>query len=149
MINARAESPAEKSTFKGLLKNRRCLVLADGFYEWRKERKGKVPTLFNLKSGEPLVFAGLWDTWKKPDSQTLRSYTIITTEPNEMLAPIHNHMPVMLSDVAAFDWLCGSEIDHALSLLKPFPGGLMDGYEVSKVMNNPVNDTSDCIAPAE
>ena len=83
MINARAESLAEKSTFKRLLSNRRCLVLADGFYEWRKEGKGKVLMLFKLKSGEPLVLAGLWDAWRQPDGETLRSYTIVTTEPNE------------------------------------------------------------------
>ena len=149
MINSRAESLAEKSTFKQLLNNRRCLVLADGFYEWRKEGKGKVPMLFKLKGGEPFVFAGLWDSWKKPDGQTLRTYTIVTTEPNEMLASVHNRMPVMLSDSNALEWLNGSEIDHALSLLRPFPAELMDGYDVSKTVNNPVNDTVDCIAPAE
>ena len=149
MINARAESLAEKSSFKSLLKNRRCLVLADGFYEWRKEGKGKVPMLFKLKSGEPFVLAGLWDVWRKPDGQMLRTFTIVTTEPNEMLASIHNRMPVMLSDSNALDWLTDSEIDHALSLLRPFPADLMDGYDVSKTVNNPVNDTSDCIAPVE
>ena len=110
MINARAETLAEKSTFKRLLNNRRCLVLTDGFYEWREEGKGKVPMLFKLKSGEPFVFSGLWDTWKKPDGQTLRTYTIVTTEPNEMLAPVHNRMPVMLSDQDALEWVSGGEI---------------------------------------
>jgi len=77
--------------------------------------------LFKLKSGEPFVFAGLWDSWKKPDGQTLRSYAIVTTEPNELLSPVHNRMPVMLNDRNALDWLNGDEIEHALSLLKPFP----------------------------
>ena len=147
MINARAETLAEKSSFKRLLNNRRCLVLADAFYEWRKEGKGKVPMLFKLKGGEPFVFAGLWDTWRKPDGQTLRTYTIVTTEPNEMLAQVHNRMPVVLNDSNALDWLKGDEIEHAFSLLKPFPADLMDGYEVSKLVNSPVNDTPDCIAP--
>lgn len=146
MINARAETLADKPSFKRLLKNRRCLVLADGFYEWRKEGKGKVPMLFKLKNGEPFVFAGLWDAWKKPDGLTLRTYTIVTIEPNEVLAPIHNRMPVMLSDSDALEWVRGDEIDHALSLLKPFPAELMDGYEVSKLVNSPVNDSPECIA---
>ena len=105
-----------------------------------------MPMLFKLNSGEPFVFAGLWDAWKKPDGQTLRTYTIVTTEPNEMLASVHNRMPVMLSDSDALNWLSGSEIDHALSLLRPFPAELMEGYEVSKTVNNPVNDTPECIA---
>ena len=88
MVNARAESLAEKSTLKRLLSSR----------EWRKEGKGKVAMLFKLKSGEPFVLAGLWDAWRKPDGETLRSYTIVTTEPNEVLASVHNRMPVMLSD---------------------------------------------------
>ena len=87
MINARAETLAEKPAFKNLLGKRRCLVLADGFYEWRKEGKGKVPMRFKLKSGEPFTFAGLWDSWKQPDGSLLRTYTIVTTEPNDVLAP--------------------------------------------------------------
>jgi len=146
MINARAETLAEKSTFKRLLNNRRCLVLTDGFYEWREEGKGKVPMLFKLKSGEPFVLAGLWDAWKRPDGQTLRTYTIVTTEPNEMLAPVHNRMPVMLSDQDALEWVSGGAIDHALSLLKPFPAELMDGYDVSRLVNSPLNDSPECVA---
>lgn len=146
MINARAETLAEKPSFRRLLNIRRCLVLADGFYEWRKEGKGKVPMWFKLKTSEPFVFAGLWDVWKKADGEMLRTYTVVTTEPNEVLAPIHNRMPVMLSDRDALDWVMSDEIDHALGLLKPFPADLMDGYDVSKRVNNPQNDTPDCIA---
>ena len=102
--------------------------------------------LFKLRSGEPFVFAGLWDAWKRPDGQTLRTYTIVTTEPNEMLAPVHNRMSVMLSDSNALDWLKGDEIEHALSLLNSFPTELMDGHEVSKLVNNPLNDFPECIA---
>jgi len=93
------------------------------------------------------VFAGLWDTWKKPDGQTLRTYTIVTTDANEMLAPVHNRMPAMLGDSNALDWLKSDEIERALSLLKPFPADLMDVDEVSKLVNSPQNDTPDCIAP--
>jgi putative SOS response-associated peptidase YedK len=123
MINARAETLAEKPSFKWLLGKRRCLVLADGFYEWRKEGKRKVPMRFKLKSGEPFTFAGPWDSWKQPDGNLLRTYTIVTTEPNDMLRPIHNRMPAMLSDDDALNWLTSSadESTHALSLLKPYP----------------------------
>ena len=86
MINARAETLAEKPAFRGLLGNRRCLVLADGFYEWRKGGKRKGPMRFKLKSGEPFAFAGLWDTWKQPDGNLLRTYTIVTTEPTTCCA---------------------------------------------------------------
>ena len=94
MINARAETLAEQPAFKNLLGKRRCLVLADSFYEWRKEGKGKVPMRFKLKSGESFTFAGLWDSWKQPDGNLFRTYTIVTTEPNDVLRPIHNRMPV-------------------------------------------------------
>jgi len=103
--------------------------------------------LFKLKSGEPFVFAGLWDAWQKPDGQTLRTYTIVTTDPNETLASVHNRMPVMLSDSNALEWLSGSKIARALSLLRPFPAELMDGYDVSKMVNSPLNDSPECIAP--
>jgi len=93
------------------------------------------------------VFAGLWDAWKKTDGAILRTYTIVTTEPNELLAPVHDRMPAMLSDRDALDWVSGDEIGHALSLLKPFPAESMDGYDVSKIVNNPQNDTPDCLAP--
>ena len=114
MINARAETLAEKPAFKNLLGKRRCLVLADGFYEWRKEGKSKVPMRFKLKSGEPFAFAGLWDSWKQPDGNLLRTYTIVTTEPNDVLRPIHNRMPAMLSNDDAQKWLAvDDEIAHA------------------------------------
>jgi len=147
MINARAETLAEKPSFKRLLTHRRCLVLADGFYEWRKEGRGKVPMWFKLKGGEPFVFAGLWDSWKQPDGESLRTYTIVTTEPNQALAPIHNRMPVMLSYRDALDWVSGDEIDHALSLLKPYPAELMESYNVSQLVNSPANDQPQCIEP--
>ena len=112
MINARGETLTEKPAFKDLLGKRRCLVLADGFYEWRKDGKGKVPMRFKLKSGEPFAFAGLWDSWKHPDGSLLRTYTIVTTEPNDVLRPIHNRMPAMLSNDDALKWLpVDDEID--------------------------------------
>jgi putative SOS response-associated peptidase YedK len=150
MINARAETLAEKPSFKRLLKGRRCLVLADSFYEWRKEAKRKVPMRFKLKSGEPVTFAGLWDTWKQPDGKVLRTYTIITTDANDLIQPIHNRMPVMLSHDDALKWLnVEDEIAHALALLKPYPSEKMEGYDVSLLVNNPRNDSPERIKPID
>jgi putative SOS response-associated peptidase YedK len=149
MINARAETLAEKPSFKRLLKSRRCLVLANGFYEWRKEGKRKVPMYFKLKSDKSFTFAGLWDRWKQPDGKILNTYTIVTTEPNELLARVHNRMPVLLANQDALDWLnCEGEIAHALSLLKPCAARQMEGYDVSTLVNNPHNDSPSCVAPA-
>ena len=150
MINARAETLAEKPAFKDLLGKRRCLVLADGFFEWRKEGKSKVPMRFKLKSGEPFAFAGLWDTWKQPDGNLLRTYTIVTTEPNDVLRPIHNRMPAMLSNEDALKWLAvDDKVAHALTLLKPYPPEKMEGYDVSPLVSNPQNDSPECIQPVE
>jgi putative SOS response-associated peptidase YedK len=104
MINARAETLGEKPAFKNLLEKRRCLVL-DGFYEWGKKGKDKIPMRFKLKSGEPFAFAGLWNSWKQPDGSLLRTYTIVTTAPNDILRTIHNRMPAMLSNDDAQKWL--------------------------------------------
>jgi putative SOS response-associated peptidase YedK len=148
MINARSETLAEKAAFKGLLKDRRCLVLADGFFEWRNETKRKVPMLFKLKSGGSFTFAGLWDSWKQPDGNLLRTYTIVTTEPNDVLRPIHNRMPAMLKHDDALKWLAvDDEIAHALSLLKPYLSDDMEGYDVSPLVNDPRNDSPECIRP--
>ena len=102
---------------------------------------------FKLKTGRSFVFAGLWDSWKQPDGNLLRTYTIITTDPNAVLLPIHNRMPVMLSDNDALAWINTNELSHALSLLKPFPAELMDGYDVSELVNNPQNESARCIVP--
>ena len=97
MINARAETITEKPSFKRLIERRRCLVPADGFYEWRREAKGKVPMRFILKSREPFAFAGLWDRWRNPEGAELRTFTIITTAANELMRPVHDRMPVILA----------------------------------------------------
>ncbi len=149
MINARAETLAEKPAFKDLLGKRRCLVLADGFYEWRREGKRKIPMRFKLKSDEPFAFAGLWDSWKQPDGRLLRTYTIVTTEPNDVLRPIHNRMPVMLTNDDARRWLAVDQISHALSLLKPYPADAMEGYDVPPLVNDPRNDSPECVGPVE
>lgn len=149
MINARAETVAEKPSFKTPLKHKRCLVVSDGFYEWRKEESGKTPMYIRLASGEPFAFAGLWDTWSKQD-EPLNSCTIITTAPNEFMAPIHNRMPAILTPEAIDVWLDPSETnpERLLPLLHPYPAELMTAHAVSRLVNSPANDVPACIEPA-
>ena len=150
MINARGETVAEKASFKRLLPRRRCLVLADGFYEWRREGKRKVPVWIFLKTREPFAFAGLWDSWRRPDRSELQSFTVITTEANEMLKAIHDRMPVILSGENEGKWLDLElkEPAQLTPLLKPYPSEMMDSYDVSTVVNNPSNDRPECIQEA-
>ena len=151
MINARAEGIAEKPSFRRALRKRRCLVLADGFYEWRKEGKSKVPHYIRLKSGEPFGFAGLWETWSAPSGERIQSCTIITTTPNALIAEIHNRMPVILPRNVEAQWLDPDIEDpqKVLPLLSPFPEDEIEAYAVSTVVNSPRNDVATCIEPAE
>lgn len=147
MINARAETITQKNSFKRLLPSRRCLVLADGFYEWVKLEQGKAPMRFVLKGGEPFSFAGLWDRWKNPDGGELKTFTIITTQANELLRPVHDRMPVILTPEAEESWL-NIDLKDPLALtmlLKPFPAGRMESYYVSPIVNSPRNDLIQCI----
>jgi putative SOS response-associated peptidase YedK len=147
MINARAETLAEKASFKNAYKRRRCLVLADGFYEWKKEEdKTKTPMYIRLASGEPFAFAGLWEIWHQGEDMVL-SCTIITTNPNELMAQIHNRMPVILPATAYEQWLNPAERppDQLNSLLQPYPAELMTAYPVSKLVNSPRNDSPELI----
>ena len=146
MINARAETLAEKPSFKRLIGKRRCLVLADGFYEWRKEGKGKVPMRFVLRGGELFSFAGLWDSWEKPDGVELQSFTIITTQANDLLKPIHERMPVILGKEGEERWL-DQDPKEVHELLVPYPVEMMEFYDVSKLVNSPINDLPQCIEP--
>ena len=105
---------------------------------------------FKLKSGEPFTFAGLWDSWRQPDGSFWRTYTIVTTEPNDVLRATHNRMAGMLSDDDALKWLADdAEIAHALALLKPYPPDRMEGYDVSRLVNNPRNDSPQCVRSIE
>ena len=110
MINARAETVAEKPSFRAAYRKRRCLILADGFYEWRKESDGKAPYYISLASGEPFAFAGLWEDWHAKDSDdSLQSTAIITTSANEFMSQLHDRMPVVLQQDTADRWLAGDE----------------------------------------
>jgi len=149
MINARSETITEKESFKRLVGNRHCLVLANGFFEWRKEGKQKIPLHFKLKSGASFTFPGLWDSWKQPDGSILRTFTVLTTASNDLVKPIHDRMPVILSEEAAQTWLaCIPEtVPDCLELLKPYPADLMEVYEVSPIVNNGKIDSPECIKP--
>jgi putative SOS response-associated peptidase YedK len=149
MINARAETLTELPSFKPLVDRRRCIIPADGFYEWRKEGKRKVPMWIYLRNRQLFGLAGLWDVWRKPDGKKVESFTIITTEPNELLRPIHNRMPVILSPDAEEQWLDASRTPFAKakSLLQPYPEELMDAHDVSTIVNSAKYDGPECIHP--
>jgi putative SOS response-associated peptidase YedK len=151
LINARAETLVEKPSFRSAFRRRRCLVLADGFYEWRQEpgSKRKTPMYIRLTSGQPFAFAGLWEIWDSPDGSVVPSCTIITTEPNTLMAGIHNRMPVILPESAYEPWLAPVETDPAqlTGLLKPYPPEAMQAYPISTRVNDPKNDLAECIQP--
>ncbi len=147
LINARAETLAQKPAFRVAYRRRRCLVLANGFYEWRREAGRKVPMFIRLKSGAPFAFAGLWESWRGPDDQELLSCTIITTEPNALIAEIHDRMPAILPRQAYEPWLDPAEKrpGELQVWLKPYPASEMTAYPVSTLVNNPRNDTPACV----
>ena len=149
MINAVSETAASKPAFRSAFRRRRCLVLADGFFEWRKEGKRRVPLYFTQKSGEPMAFAGLWESWKSPDGEWVRSCTILTTAANSFIEPVHNRMPVILSAETEPLWLdpITEEPVNLEPLLVPAPEELLSVREVSLVVNNARSEGPGCIAP--
>ena len=149
LINARAETLAEKPAFRGGFKYKRCLILADGFYEWQAGPAGKLPHFIHLQGRRPFAFAGLWDEWSAPDGGTLRTCTIITTAPNPLMEPIHNRMPVILQPDAYAQWLDPAPVRPAdlQPLLAPFPAGAMAAHPVSTLVNRPANDRPECVQP--
>ena len=154
MINARSETLAEKPSFRTPYKRRRCLILSDGFYEWRAEpgSKTKTPFYIRLKSEKPFAFAGLWEAWSPNiDDDPLLSCTIITTSPNALMETIHRRMPVILEPDGYEQWLDPSEQSPKQldGLLQSYPAEEMEAYPVSRLVNRPSNDSPDCIAPAE
>ncbi len=151
MINARAETLASKPAFRESLRRRRCIIPADGFYEWRADpgSKSKRPMYIRMKSGKPFGFAGLWERWRDPGGEELLSCTIITTVPNELMTSIHARMPAILSPGDYREWLSPREMaaERAGSILGPYPSEQMEAWEVSRWVNRPGNDSSDWIAP--
>jgi putative SOS response-associated peptidase YedK len=151
MINARAETLGEKPSFRNAYKRRRCLVLADGFFEWVKVpgQKAKQPHYITLLDHEPFAFAGLWEQWFSPDGSEIKSATIITTEPNQKIAALHNRMPVIRDKKDDDRWLAPQDrgSDQLQELLVAFPGERMVHYPVSTIVNSPANDLPDTILP--
>ncbi len=148
-INAKAETAAEKPMFRDAFKRRRCLAPADGFYEWKQEGGRKQPVYIHMKDGEPFAIAGLWERWAGQDGQVIESCTLLTTEPNDLLAPIHNRMPVILDPKDYEQWLDPDmqAADGVKPLLRPYPSDLMTVYSISLRVNNPKNDDSQCLEP--
>ena len=153
MINARSETLTEKPSFRNAYKRRRCLIFADGYYEWQEVpgQKAKQPVYVRLKSQDMFAFAGLWEEWKANwMEKPLRSCTIITCPPNSILGEIHHRMPVILPQDAYAQWLAHEEQspETLQPLLTPYPGEEMEAYPVSRFVNRPTNDSPECIAPA-
>ncbi len=148
MINARAETVSEKPSFRSAFKRRRCLIVADGFYEWQKTDNGKQPFYIRLKDSSPFAFAGLWETWDK--GEEIRSCSIITTEANDLMNEIHHRMPVILHPESYGVWLDpGFEEKEALTdLLRPYPTDGMEAYPVSRRVNKPSNNEPSVLEPA-
>lgn len=150
MINARSETLIEKPSFKQAFAKRRCLVIADGFYEWQKGAgpKGRSqPYLFRRTGGEPFTFAGLWEQWKSPANELVQTCTIITCAANEMVAPVHERMPVMLSGDAMWEWLGLDQPEQLLGLLRPYPPAKMERIPVSTLVNRPEVESPELILP--
>jgi putative SOS response-associated peptidase YedK len=149
LINARAESVHEKPSFKEAFRKRRCLVIADGFYEWQRKDGKRIPFFVRLKNKQPFGFAGLYETWTSPAGRILKTCTIITTQANELVKPLHDRMPVIVPENQRTLWLdpAINSKEILFDLLKPYPAENMETYEVSRSVNSPTNDTPDLIRP--
>jgi len=149
MINARAETAPEKPAFRSAWKSRRCLVPANGFYEWQRRNGRKQPWYVRMRSGKPFAIAGLWERREDPDGDPLETCTLITTGPNDLLAPIHDRMPVILAPADFDRWLFSppTEASSLRALLRPCPAGEMEAFPVGLRVNHPGNDAPDLIAP--
>jgi putative SOS response-associated peptidase YedK len=140
LINAKAETILEKSSFRQSFRNRRCLVPADSFYEWKQDEE-KTPYRVLLQNEEPFAMAGIWDKWKDAEGKEIHSFSIITTEANKLMKEIHSRMPVILPRSEYKNWLEISDTDILVSLLKPYDPKKMEAYPVSKMVNSPRNDS--------
>jgi putative SOS response-associated peptidase YedK len=152
MINARAETVREKPSFRSAFKRRRCLVPASGFYEWQRQEKGKQPFFITSRNGLPFAIGGLWESWSGGDGGQLETCTLLTTDPNELMEPIHNRMPLILAPADYAQWLgSGGDdspqtLDQLQHLLRPYPSTEMTAYAVSTYVNNARHEGAQCIA---
>jgi putative SOS response-associated peptidase YedK len=153
MINARCETLATSNAFKNAYKRRRCLIPADGFYEWKLNADGKTkqPMYVHMKDGRPFALAGLWESWQDDKGNEMRSATIITTTPNKLMAQMHNRMPVMIAPKDFERWLAKGDIspEQLNDLLVPYPDGEMEAYPVSKNVNSARNEGADLVKRVE
>lgn len=151
IINARSETLTEKPSFKNLVSGNRCLIPANGFFEWKLDGKIKHPYLIRLKSHQLFAFAGLWDVWHSPEGDPIYTCTIVTTEANSAIRSLHNRMPVILTPELEQIWLDPGITDHEVvtSMLKPYPSEELAIYKVSTLINSPRNDSPECIIPIE
>ncbi|WP_396127684.1 SOS response-associated peptidase [Dethiobacter alkaliphilus] len=148
MINARGETVEEKPSFRSSFRHKRCLVPADGFFEWQRQNGLKVPYRFTLANGGLFAMAGLWDRWISPNGDEIQTFTIITTTANELVGTVHDRMPVILSRENEQLWLEGKDAKHLKQLLVPYPAEQMSCYQVSQLCNSAKNDLPECILPA-
>ena len=150
-INARSETAAEKPAFRAAFRYRRCLIPADGFYEWAGSGRKKQPWFIHLENGKPFTFAGLWESWTGADGSVLETCTILTTEANEKLSELHHRMPVILPEASYADWLSPRENRAKVlqPLLMPYPSDAFSYYPVSERVNRPRNDDAACIERRE
>jgi len=151
MINARSETVAGKPAYRAAFRRRRCLLAADGFYEWQRTGRAKQPWFIRLRDDRPFAFAGLWERWEGPDHSCIESCTLLTTEPNDLVRPIHNRMPVILAAEDYDGWLEPQvqQPERLEPLLRPYPAGEMDAYPVSPYVNSPAHNDPRCIERAE
>ena len=149
LINARGETVAEKPSFRNAFRRRRCLIIADGFYEWKRDNRQKQPYYFQLRDRQPLAFAGLWESWKSPAGEIINSTTIITTNANQIMLPIHQRMPVILPQSAHDTWLDNQVFNQQqlTSLLKPYDDSQMIAHPVSQEVNSVRNESSELVKP--
>ena len=146
LSNARGETVAEKPSFRDAFKRRRCLVPADGFYEWKSEGRQKQPYYFSMKSGEPFALGGVWESWRSPDGDILRTCCLITTGPNEIMLPVHDRMPVIVSPDNYDAWLTG-EADDALDWVIPYSTDEMQSWVVNRRVSRSSEEGADLILP--
>jgi putative SOS response-associated peptidase YedK len=147
LINARSETVQRKPAFRVSFAQRRCLIPATGFYEWKRSGRMKRPLHFGMKDGSLFALAGLWHAWTSPAGTRVESCMILTTTPNSLLEDVHDRMPVMLPRDSYARWLAPVEASTPTELLVPFDGSLMRRYEVPSLVNSPKNDSPDCIVP--
>jgi putative SOS response-associated peptidase YedK len=148
MINARAETIDSKPAFRAAFKARRCLVPCDGFYEWKQTPTGKIPLYIHAADGDFMTFAGLWEEWKDAEGKVLRTFAVITTTPNTLMAGIHDRMPVIISPEDRERWLAmGTSRAELLGLLRPCADGVLEAHRVSTRVNSPLNEGEELILP--